>query len=70
MANHRRVGADYGEAMELARAAAAEADRAGRDDLRARALGLEGVARAKRGEFDEPASRRSATGSRSRSPAT
>ena len=26
--------------------------RAGRDDLRARALGLEGVARAKRGEFD------------------
>ena len=53
MANHRRVGADYGEAMELARAAAAEAGRAGRDDLRARALGLEGVSRAKRGEFDE-----------------
>ena len=29
MANHRRVGADYGEAIELARAAAAEAGRAG-----------------------------------------
>jgi DNA-binding CsgD family transcriptional regulator len=53
MANHRRVGADYGEAMELARTAAADAGRAGRDDLRARALGLEGVAQAKRGEFDE-----------------
>jgi DNA-binding CsgD family transcriptional regulator/tetratricopeptide (TPR) repeat protein len=51
MANHRRVGADYSEAMELARAAAAEAEVAGRRDLRARALGLEGVARAKRGEF-------------------
>ena len=42
MANHRRVGADYGEAMELARAAAAEAGRAGRDGparARARARG-------------------------------
>jgi DNA-binding CsgD family transcriptional regulator len=52
MANHRRVGADYSEAMELARLAVAEADRAGRADLQARALGLEGVARAKRGEFE------------------
>ena len=52
MANHRRVGADFSEAMELARLAATDADRAGRADLRARALGLEGVARAKRGEFE------------------
>jgi DNA-binding NarL/FixJ family response regulator len=53
MANHRRVGADYSEAMELARAAAGDAARAERQDLRARALGLEGVARAKRGDFEE-----------------
>ena len=37
----------HGEAVELAMAAGVE-----RVDLRARALGLEGVARAKRGEFD------------------
>jgi DNA-binding CsgD family transcriptional regulator len=53
MANHRRVGAKYSEAMELARAAAAGAGDAQRTDLRARALGLEGVALAKRGEFDD-----------------
>ena len=53
MANHRRVGAKYSEAIELARAAAEEAGVGQRTDLRARALGLEGVARAKRGEFDE-----------------
>jgi DNA-binding CsgD family transcriptional regulator len=52
MANHRRVGAVYGEAAELAVAAGACAQAAGRDDLRARALGLEGVARAKRGDFE------------------
>jgi DNA-binding CsgD family transcriptional regulator len=52
MANHRRTGAKYTEAEELAGAAAAEAALAGRRDLRARALGLEGVSRAKRGEFD------------------
>ena len=52
MANHRRIGADYSEAIELATAAAAEAEAAGRQDLRARALGLEGVSRAKRGEFE------------------
>jgi DNA-binding CsgD family transcriptional regulator len=39
------------EAVDLALAAAEEARAAGRTDLRARALGLEGVARAKRGEF-------------------
>ena len=52
MANHRRVGADYSEAIELAVAAAELAERAERPDLRARALGLEGVGRAKRGEFE------------------
>jgi DNA-binding CsgD family transcriptional regulator/tetratricopeptide (TPR) repeat protein len=52
MANHRRVGAGYGEAIELAVAAAEAAGRAGRHDLRARALGLEGVSRAKRGDFE------------------
>jgi DNA-binding CsgD family transcriptional regulator len=53
MANHRRVAAKYSEALELARTAAAEAGEARRTDLRARALGLEGVALSKRGEFDE-----------------
>jgi DNA-binding CsgD family transcriptional regulator len=52
MANHRRTGAKYSEAEELAGAAAAEAALAERRDLRARALGLAGVSRAKRGEFD------------------
>jgi DNA-binding CsgD family transcriptional regulator len=53
MANHKRVGANYSDAIELARAAANEASDAGRTDLRARALGLEGVGLAKRGEFDD-----------------
>ncbi|MEA2449954.1 MAG: hypothetical protein QOG63_1886, partial [Thermoleophilaceae bacterium] len=53
MANHRRIGARYTDAIELARAAAGEATVAERRDLRARALGLEGVAQAKRGEFEE-----------------
>jgi DNA-binding CsgD family transcriptional regulator len=53
MANHRRVGAKYSDAIELAQVAADEARDAQRTDLRARALGLEGVARSKRGEFDE-----------------
>ena len=52
MANHRRTGAAYGEAAELAIAAAELAEQAQRPDLRARALGLEGVSRAKRGEFE------------------
>jgi DNA-binding CsgD family transcriptional regulator len=50
MANHRRVGGKYSETIELAQSAASAA---GRPDLRARALGLEGVARAKRGDFSE-----------------
>lgn len=41
----------HGEAVELAQAAQTGGERAGRSDLRARGLGLEGVARAKRGEF-------------------
>ena len=52
MANHRRVGAGYSDAIEHAVAAAELAEAAQRPDLRARALGLEGVARAKRGEFE------------------
>ena len=51
-ANHLRAAAAYTPAIELARAAGAEAERAERDDLRARALGLEGVALAKRGDFE------------------
>jgi DNA-binding CsgD family transcriptional regulator len=43
---------EHGEAVELARRAAEEATRAERTDLRARALGLEGVARVKGGEFE------------------
>jgi DNA-binding CsgD family transcriptional regulator len=49
-ANHFRSTAAYTPAIELARAAGQEAERAGRQDLRARALGLEGVALAKRGD--------------------
>ena len=41
----------HAEAVELAAVAAEEAARAERVDLRARALGLQGVARAKRGDF-------------------
>ena len=50
MANHRRFGARYGEAIQLAQAAGADAARAERVDLRARALGLEGLARAMGGD--------------------
>jgi DNA-binding NarL/FixJ family response regulator len=52
MADHHRRGARYGEAVELAEVATAEAKRAGRTDLAARLLGLEGVARAKGGDFE------------------
>jgi len=52
MANYLRGGADYSAAIELTEVAALEARQAGRVDLRARALGLEGVARAKRGESE------------------
>lgn len=51
MADHHRRGARYREAIELAEIAAAEASTAGRNDLRARLLGLQGVAEAKGGDY-------------------
>ena len=67
VAGYRQSAGRHGDAVELAMAAADEATRAERTDLRARALGLEGVARAKRGEFagrggDDP--RRAVAGAR------
>jgi DNA-binding NarL/FixJ family response regulator len=53
MADHHRRGARYHEAIELADLAATEASAAGRVDLRARALGLRGVAQAKGGGYEE-----------------
>ncbi|MEA2385916.1 MAG: hypothetical protein QOJ22_90, partial [Thermoleophilaceae bacterium] len=53
MANHRRIGAKYSDAIELAVCAAEDATLADRRDLHARALGLEGVARAKRGDYED-----------------
>jgi DNA-binding CsgD family transcriptional regulator len=53
MGDHRRSCAQFSDAVELAGAAAQDAVAAGRLDLRARALGLEGLTRAQRGEFDE-----------------
>ena len=47
VANQRRLSARYREAVEIAQAARADADRAGRMDLRIRALGVEGMTRAK-----------------------
>ena len=67
VAGYRQSAGRHGEAVELAVAAADEATRAERTDLRARALGLEGVARAKRGEFAGRAWRRSGRGCRWRS---
>lgn len=52
MANHRRVGARYSEAIELAQAAIDDAEVAERPDIGARALGLLGVARAKGGDYE------------------
>ncbi len=52
-AAYLQAAAKHGAAIELAVLAGEEAERSGRVDLRARALGLAGVARAKRGEFDE-----------------
>ena len=50
--NYMRVEASFSAAIEMAQAAADDADRAGRLDLRLRARGLEGVAIAKRGDFE------------------
>jgi DNA-binding NarL/FixJ family response regulator len=52
MADHHRRGARYREAIELTKLAAAEASAAGRNDLRARLLGLQGVAEAKGGDYE------------------
>jgi DNA-binding CsgD family transcriptional regulator len=51
MANQLRLAAQHDGAMELAARARAQADQAGRLDLRLRGLGVEGVARAKHGEY-------------------
>ena len=53
MANYLRASADYSAAIELTEAAAGDAERAGRMDLQLRARGLEGVVRAKRGEYED-----------------
>jgi DNA-binding NarL/FixJ family response regulator len=53
MGEHHRRSARYAEAIELTELAAEEAGAAGRIDLRARALGLRGVAQAKGGKFEE-----------------
>jgi DNA-binding NarL/FixJ family response regulator len=52
MADHHRRGARYREAIELAEIAVGEATGAGRNDLRARLLGLQGVAEAKGGDYE------------------
>lgn len=52
-AAHLQSGGDHADAVDLARAASAEAEHGGRVDLRARALALEGVALAKRGQADD-----------------
>ena len=52
IANYLRAGANYSAAIEFAQAAGVEAELAERLDLRARALGLEGVSRAKRGDYE------------------
>jgi len=52
LAGYDRAGARYSEVIELTRAAGKEARASRRIDLEARALGLEGVALAKRGESE------------------
>ncbi len=51
MANHRRAGARYSEAIELSEAVIDDARTADRLDIEARALGVMGVAQAKGGDF-------------------
>ncbi|HZB77655.1 MAG TPA: AAA family ATPase [Solirubrobacteraceae bacterium] len=53
IANQRRLAARHGEAIELAARAREDAERAGRMDLRVRAMGVEGMARAKHGDYQE-----------------
>ena len=52
-ATHLQSAGDHAKGSALASVAAAEAQQAGRIDLRARALGVEGVALAKRGRADD-----------------
>jgi ATP/maltotriose-dependent transcriptional regulator MalT len=52
-AGYLQSAGKHGEAVELTRRAGDEAARAERTDLRARALGLQGVAQVKGGEFEE-----------------
>ena len=52
LANYLRASAEYSAATELTQAALREAERAERVDLRARALGLDGVVREKGGDPD------------------
>jgi DNA-binding CsgD family transcriptional regulator len=52
MANHLRVSAKHNAAVEVARTAVAEAEEADRLDIRIRALGIEGMARGKSGDFE------------------
>jgi DNA-binding NarL/FixJ family response regulator len=51
LADHHRRRAEYGEAIELAQAAAEEAKAAERVDIGARVLGLRGVVEAKGGDY-------------------
>jgi DNA-binding CsgD family transcriptional regulator len=53
LADFHGYAADHSAAIALARAALAEADEAGRLDLRARALGMEGVTLARLGRHEE-----------------
>ena len=50
--NYMRAEASYSAAAELAEAAAADAERANRLDLKLRAVGLQGVAQARGGDFE------------------
>jgi DNA-binding CsgD family transcriptional regulator len=52
-AGYHEMSGDHRDAVELARLAGEEAARAERVDLRARVLGLAGLARVKGGEFEE-----------------
>jgi DNA-binding CsgD family transcriptional regulator len=52
LANYLRAGANYSASNDLALTAATDAARAGRLDLRLRALGVQGVAQAKGGDYE------------------
>jgi DNA-binding CsgD family transcriptional regulator/tetratricopeptide (TPR) repeat protein len=52
LANYLRASANYSASIDLARTATTDAERAGRLDLRLRALGVQGVAQAKGGDYE------------------